>query len=64
MKNRIIKWTKRVRIIKDKKASPALETAAIITFIGLIVVSKAGGIGTAIGGAFDAIVTGITKGLS
>ncbi len=63
MFKKAIYYVRRAQILRDTHGSPALETAAIITFIGLIVVSKAGGVGTAIGGAFDAIVTGITKGL-
>jgi len=50
-------------IIKDQKASPAIETAALITFIGLIVITKADGVADAIGGAFDRVITGITNGL-
>jgi len=50
-------------VVNDVKGSPAIETAAIIVFIGLLVISKADGVGDAIGGAFDAVIRGITNGL-
>lgn len=59
------KLFKKIKFIaKDVKGSPAIEAAAIITFIGLLVISKAGGVGTVIGNAFDAVITGITNGLA
>lgn len=50
-------------VVNDVKGSPAIETAAIIVFIGLLVITKADGVGDAIGGAFDAVINGITNGL-
>lgn len=60
---RIINLCTKARVMRDTYGSPAIETAAIITFIGLLVITKAGGVAGAIGGAFDAVINGITTGL-
>lgn len=57
--NKIGEAAIRIKVVKDQKAGPGLEEAALLVFIGVAVVTAASGFGDVISSTFTKALTNI-----